>query len=553
MRTRLGPSWGLVAALFAACALPPTTPPVEATRPTATPDPREANTWFAQGRAAVARVRAGTPALARARNVILFVGDGMGPSTVTAARILEGQRRGEPGEENLLAFETLPHVALSKTYNTDAQVADSASTMTAMTTGVKTRTGVLGVDGGVVRGDFRTVAAHRVATFFEEAEARGLSTGVVTTATLTHATPAGCYAHSALRNWEDDAALPEAARAAGFPDIARQLVEFPAGGGLEVALGGGRAHFLPRDASDPEVPDLRGQRLDGRDLTREWVADRPDAAYVWRRSDFKAIDPTSTAVRHLLGLFEYGHMHWEIDRAGDVAGEPSLAEMTARAIGLLGRNPQGFVLMVEAGRIDHAHHAGNAARALADTIALSDAVRSALARAGDDTLIVVTADHSHTLTFSGYPRRGNPILGKVVPTPMFARAGEDALARDALGLPYTTLGYANGPGYTGASDEQPEGPHHFPHRPCLSTPPFTCSVRGIRAGRPDLSDVDTQDPSYLQEATAPMRSETHGGEDVAIYAGGPGAALFRGVREQNYIYHAIAEALGWTQGGRPRR
>jgi alkaline phosphatase len=193
--------------------------------------------------------------------------------------------------------------------------------------------------------------------------------------------------------------------------------------------------------------------------------------------------------------------------------------------------------MVEGGRIDHGHHAGNAYRALGDTIELSNAVRVARSRTRPDaTLVVVTADHSHTLTLSGYPRRGNPILGLVVGSSGEAPPG-DGPAPDASGRPYTALSYANGPGYPGASDAQAEGPKRFPHRPR--------TVSGVRAGRPDLSGVDTQSPDHLQESAVPLASETHGGEDVPIYAGGPGAALFHGAREQHFVYHAIVAALGW--------
>ncbi|MEZ4292111.1 MAG: alkaline phosphatase [Myxococcota bacterium] len=201
-----------------------------------------------------------------------------------------GQRRGESGEGNLLAFETLPHVALSRTYNTDAQVSDSASTITAIVSGVKTQTGVLGVDERIRRGDHTSVDAARVATILEEAEARGLATGVVTTTSVTHATPAGCYAHVPFRFWENDSRISDAAREAGFPDIARQLVELSAGDGLEVALGGGRRHFKPGGEADPEDGRKPGARLDGRDLTREWVDGRPGSAYVWSRAQLEAID-----------------------------------------------------------------------------------------------------------------------------------------------------------------------------------------------------------------------------------------------------------------------
>ncbi len=471
---------------------------------------------------------------ARARNVVLFIGDGMGVSTVTAARILEGQLRGESGEENWLSFEQLPHLALVKTYNTDQQVPDSAGTMTAMMTGRKTRAGLLNVRPEVARGDHRAVAGRELVTLLEQAEQRGLSTGVVTTTELTHATPAGCYAHSPERGWSVDRRLPPAAREADFPDIARQLIEFSHGDGLEVALGGGRGHFLPNGERDPEHTDERGRREDGRDLTAEWTR-RPASAYVWNLSQFEAIDPARTD--HLLGLFEPGHMRFEADRPEDRAGEPSLSQMTAKAIEILARNEKGFFLMVEGGRIDHGHHLNNAYRALTDTIELSNAVRATLDRVDlADTLVVVTADHSHVFTMGGYATRGNDILGVVVQNGR--RLGEGtSVARDALGLPYTTLGYANGPGYTGASDRQPEGPKRFLHEPR--------EVRGVTRGRPDLTQVDTSAPSYLQEAAVPIRRETHSGEDVAVYAGGPGAHRVRGAREQSFVYDTMVEALGW--------
>jgi alkaline phosphatase len=468
---------------------------------------------------------------------------------VTAARILEGQNRGETGEENKLSFEDLPYVAFSKTYSVDAQVSDSASTMTAMVSGVKTQTGVLGVDERIRRGDHTSVEGSSVLTILEEAEQRGLATGVVSTATVTHATPAGCYAHVPFRFWESDARMTPAAREAAFPDIARQLVEMPYGDGLEVAFGGGRKHFKPKGEADPEDATSPGGRLDGRDLTREWIDAREGAAYVWNRDQLAALDLSST--RHLLGLFEPGDLNWETDRLSDESGEPSLAEMTGIAIEMLSRDEDGFFLMVEAGRIDHGHHAGNAHRALTDTIALSDAVRVALLNTNpEETLIVVTADHSHTLTIAGYPKRGNPILGKVVSVD-WVRGTGDHIALDALGLPYTTLSYANGAGHTGGSENQPEGPHTHGHRPCKRMG-GDCSYTGIRAGRPDLTDVDTEDASYMQEATVPMSTETHAGEDVPIYANGARAALFHGVREQNYIYHAMVEAFGWTEGGTPK-
>jgi alkaline phosphatase len=473
--------------------------------------------WFLQGRAALEAAKQLTPVTAKARNVILFVGDGMSMSTVTAARILDGQLNGGPGEDNLLSFERLPYVALSKTYSANQQTPDSAPTMSAMMTGVKTNDGVFGFSAAVKRKEkkWKDIQKHRLVNLLEKAETRGLSTGVVTTARLTHATPAACYAHTSEREWESDADLPVDT---DVPDIARQLLEFTYGDGLEVAMGGGRREFLPVSVTDGE--GKRGRRKDHRDLTREWLEQYDDAAYVWNSEQFHKVDSATTD--HLLGLFEASHMEYEADRAEDMAGEPSLTEMTEKAIQILSKNPKGYFLHVESGRIDHGHHATNAYRALTDTIEFSNAVRRAMEMVDPaETLIIVTADHSHVFTMGGYPKRGNPILGTVV------MPGKSEPARAADGKPYTTLSYANGRGFAQ-----------------LERGGDTRYRRPIHHGRADLHDVDTIDEGFHQEALVPLPKETHSGEDVAIYAGGPMAHLFHGVQEQHYVFHVMAYALG---------
>ena len=435
------------------------------------------------------------------RGVILFLGDGMGVSTVTAARIFAGQLAGGTGEEHSLSFEGFPHVALVKTYNVDMQVPDSAGTMTAIVTGEKTRAGVLSVSADVARGDCAASLAQPLTTLLERAEEAGFATGLVSTATITHATPAATYAHVPERNWEDDSALPEQAVAEGCRDIAHQLAEFDVGDGIEVALGGGRGHFLPAGEPDPEYPDQSGFRKDGRNLVTEWLAGE-GRAYAWNRQQLMALD--AAPAQRILGLFEPSHMQFEADRSQDA--EPSLADMTEFALKrLMGQPGPGYFLMVEGARIDHAHHFSNAYRALRDTLALDAAVARAQALTDSaNTLMLVTADHSHTFTMGGYPRRGNPILGKVETTP-----GKASL--DERGLPYTTLGYANGPGW--------------------------------RAQMPDLSEVDTEAADYQQAAAYPLAIETHSGEDVAAYAQGPGAAGVAGVMEQNRLYDVLFEGL----------
>nr|MCP4061700.1 alkaline phosphatase [Gammaproteobacteria bacterium] len=223
----------------------------------------------------------------KAKNVILFVGDGMGVSTVTAARILDGQNQGKPGEEHQLSFERFPFAGLAKTYNVDAQVPDSAGTMTAMVSGVKTDVGVLGVDEDVSRGDCGSATGNELMTLTELAELAGKATGVVSTARITHATPAATYAKSADRNWEDISDMPPEAVTDGCQDIADQLVNFEANleartgadiDGLDVVMGGGRRHFLPNDArfNSPDArSSVEGDRTDGRNLVTEWQAQYP--------------------------------------------------------------------------------------------------------------------------------------------------------------------------------------------------------------------------------------------------------------------------------------
>jgi alkaline phosphatase len=497
--------------------------------------------WFKAGRQAVIDAKHLHPNERHAKNVILFIGDGMGVSTITAARIYDGQQKGGHGEENSLSFEKLPYLALSKTYSVNQQTPDSAPTMTAIVTGVKTIGDSISVNQYVTHGepDANKVDANKLKTILEQAKEHGLSAGVVSTARITHATPAATYAHTANRNWEGDSDKPDNATVA---DIAAQLVDFNINGGIDVALGGGRTRFIPNTATDPEY-GVAGKRKDGRDLTVEWTTKHNNAQYVWNKVQFDAIDADTTD--HLLGLFEPSHVHYEADRvAHDKAGEPSLTEMTTKAIEILKKNHNGYFLMVEGGRIDHAHHAGNAFRALTDTRQLAAAVQAAMDNTNpEDTLIIVTADHSHVFTIGGYPQRGNPILG------LTQGVGAITPDLDKLGLPYTTLNYANGPGYTGASNLQGAGSKSFNmaaglwssgsegHNPSKFSP---------AAGRPSLTSPQAQGPDYLQEAIIPLGSETHAAEDVAIFAGGPKAHLFHGIMEQNVIYHVMSEALGFA-------
>ena len=182
--------------------------------------------------------------------------------------------------------------------------------------------------------------------------------------------------------------------------------------------------------------------------------------------------------------------------------------------------------MVESGRIDHGHHAGSAYNALTDTIAFSDAIARAVEMTDmSDTLIIVTADHGHVFTIAGYPKRGNPILGKVI------SVGATEPAKAADGMPYTTLGYTNGLGFRDLGTE---------------TNADVAYSLAHAAGRHDLTNVDTTSTGFHQEALVPLNSETHSGEDVGVFAIGPGALMVNGTQEQNIIFHIMNYAADLT-------
>jgi alkaline phosphatase len=467
--------------------------------------------WWQDGRAALqARLKV-VNRPKRARNVILMVGDGMGISTLTAGRIFDGQhpidgRKPGAGEENDLAWDRMASTALVKTYNTNAQVPDSAGTASAFNTGVKTRIGVINMGQNQDQDACKT-PEKLPRTFAEIAKAQGLAVGIVSTARITHATPAAVYGHVPSRDWEGaDRAYPVAARASGCADLAIQMIGFK--GGIDVALGGGGARFLPAGKG--------GLRDDGRDLIAEWQQRYPGGQFVADAKGLRALSASATGP--VLGLFTPDHLNFEHDRKDDV--EPGLVELTRFALGKLtagakARGGRGYYLMIEGGRIDHAHHASNPYRALKETQMFSAAVAEVLKSVNlDETLVLVTADHSHVLTIAGYPERGNDILGYIKPV----RDGEgggplspEGWALDDRGQPMTTLSYANGPFVT----------------------------RGLSRLLPPT------DPNYLANKLHGTASESHGGEDVALFAEGPRADLVRGVMEQNLIFHIMAEALGW--------
>ncbi|XP_073332801.1 alkaline phosphatase-like [Pagrus major] len=451
--------------------------------------------WNNKAKQALYTAMNAQPNIHKAKNLILFLGDGMGIPTVTAARILKGQLAGHSGEETSLVMDTFPHLALSKTYNVDQQMPDSAGTATAYLCGVKANYGTLGVSAAAKRYNCSTSYGNEVTSVLHRAKLAGKSVGIVTTTRVQHASPGASYAHTANRNWYSDSDLTTEAIQNGCRDIAYQLVHNTE---INVILGGGRQYMFPKNMQDPEYPTYTGDRNDGQNLVLEWTKNKKNVDYVWNKADFDKINPKNTDF--LMGLFEPKDCRYELDR--DPSMDPSLTEMVEKAIKILSKNPKGYFLFVEDnGRIDHAHHGGKAKKALHEAVQFDQAIgRAAELTSELDTLTVVTADHSHVFAFGGSSARGNSVLGV-----------SRSLAND--NKHFTTAVYGNGPGYQ--------------------------IVNGIR---PDMNETISSDKEYRQQAPVPLDSETHGIEDVAIFAKGPMSHLFHGVQEQNYIAHVMAYA-----------
>ncbi|XP_044728753.1 membrane-bound alkaline phosphatase-like [Chrysoperla carnea] len=444
----------------------------------------------------------------RAKNVIMFLGDGMSIPTLGAARIYQGQLNGESGEQSHLFFENFPYTGLSQTYCVNAQVADSACSATAYLCGVKANEGTMGVTAAVKRKDCKAQSDpnNHVTSIAQWALDAGKAAGIVTTTRVTHASPGGTYAHTANRDWECDTDIIKDKQDPSIcPDIATQLITSSPGKHYKVILGGGRREFLPMNVTDEE--GSQGHRSDGINLIKTWQKEKQkaglNAKYVWNRNQLLEATADSN-LDSLLGLFESDHCLYNLDTNKET--EPTLAEMTEAAITVLNKTSNGYFLFVEGGRIDHGHHETRAHKALDETVQLSDAIRKAVELIDlDDTLVVVTSDHAHTMSFAGYADRGGDILS-------LAGMGQDK-------LPYSTLSYANGPGYKPASHN---------------------------GGRHNISEDNMSAKNYEFPAIAPLSSETHGGDDVGVFALGPWSHLFTGMYEQNVIPHlmAFASCLG---------
>jgi alkaline phosphatase len=481
-------------------------------------------------------------AAGEAKNVIFFLGDGMGPVTVTAARIYKGEKQlaAAPGslpssERAKLTMQTLGNAARVKTFSRDGQTTDSAPSMAAYMTGVKMNNEVISMSADTlaykadgtqfISGEDSTCVAGNgtaATTLLELAKAKGRAVGAVSTTRVGHATPAATYAHVCNRNAYNTIAEQSVP---GHPRYNAAL-----GDGVDVLMGGGQRNYLPLSTYPAS------KRIDNVDLVAAMKA--KGYAYADTATSLSALNAADAArVPKLLGLFSPSEMAYELDRVNQKLDQPSLSLMTEKALDVLTRNTNGFFLMVEGGRIDHALHGSNAKRALEDTLAMDKAIDAALAYMEKkdpglkNTLVVVTADHDHAIAFNGYTKINSPILGKAVDY----QTGQLAKASD--GKPYTTLVFGNGgrPNTSASSLVNAED----------NNKPWIAPVRG--ATRDDLTNVDTTTDNFLQEVGINLGtpgSETHGGGDVMLFAGGAGAKIFRGTMDNTKVFSKVREAAG---------
>ena len=447
---------------------------------------------------------------AHPKNIIFFLGDGMGLNTLTAARIYA------VGEDGELTVDTLPESAFVKTFSNNAQVTDSAAAMSAYMTGKKVNNGVVSMSTDTVsvepaldatgnKSVSRCSGGQSATTLAELAKSRGLAVGVVTTTRVTDATPAAVYAHACHRAMESAIAASLVPGGAGYNAALGAR-------GLDVLLGGGAKTFAGTAHG--------GSRADGRDLLAELRSH--GFRTVTDSAQLDAVDITSGAP--LIGLFAPENLAYDLAR--DPARDPGLAAMASKAIGVLARNPNGFFLVVEGGLIDLALHDTLAKRALQEVLSLDNTIKATIAQMQTidpglkNTLIVVTADHDHTLLLNGYSRR----TGKTTPTEpgvlgLVRRAPDGALRVDADGAPYTIIGFGTGE-----------------HR-----------VKGSRGAAAKLTDAIVSTDEYRYESvvrTAPGE-ETHGGVDVYLGAIGARAATFSGTIDNTRVFELIKAAAGW--------
>ena len=461
-------------------------------------------------------------------NVIYLLGDGMGRTHVTAGR---ERFYGAAGKLNMEKFPVVGQVATYAVEKGTAQpslVTDSASSATAWSSGVKTYNAALGVDS----------YEKRVSTLMERAHAAGLRTGNVSTAEVTDATPAGMYSHALLRGcqgpvFSEAACIPKGETAPADKTLITPIAEqISTNGVADVILGGGLGRFEPADATSLTkqgytVLGSFGDPALGTDNGAQTAASQQVAT----SADLKA-----TTADRVIGLFNRGNMTVETSKAAadstsPVKAEPSLPEMTGKAISLLNtaKNTKGFILQIEGALIDKRSHANDAAQTLGEIKAFDDAVKVARDFAEKDghTLVIVTADHE----CAGFNiiEKGSITNAEAKTPPGNVDGGNPANSstnvRKSSGAidPLRSSGIQNGAGLAGTN-------------PAGNFAPATFRTADDAAGVLDGSPEASLWLTYL--------SGNHTGADVPIFAFGPGSTALGASLNNIDLFGIMLTSLG---------
>jgi len=432
----------------------------------------------------------------KAKNIILFIGDGMNIATITATRVHKARKdKNGCGEETILAMDKLPTIGISKTYAVDRQTPDSASTATAIYNGVKGSYLTLGKNGHT---QFSRLSSTNYASWFttddrstcttkysimkmlkEDRGVEDFKTGIITTTHFAHATPAALYSCWASRfNYKKIATF--------FEDSVLYSKT------IDISLGGGKKYLTKHLKKAARKGKIKVP------FTKQ------------------ALNEIENLDKPVVGLFNHKYMEYENNRKKE--REPSFPEMVSKTIHLLkNNNKKGFFLMAEAGKIDKAHHENLATAALEETRQLDIALEQTLEIMKDEldeTLIIVTADHGHTFTVAGYGDRGTHISEFQNLTEFSKYLQSENIHDNTLG------GYYTGPG------------HH------MSKKYFHETTKLVKSAMFDGSNYSDK----VFKSTINVQPATHSSEDVPIFAGGPFSHLLNGVHEQSYISHVMKYA-----------
>ncbi|MDQ0509178.1 alkaline phosphatase [Ancylobacter amanitiformis] len=459
----------------------------------------------------------GTPATAKAKNVIFFLGDGLSVAHRTGARLMsKGMTEGKANGR--LNLDDIPPVAFIGTSATNSVATDSANTMSAYMTGHKTAVNAIGVYADRTKDSLDDPRVENIAEALRRTT--GKSIGIVSNTEIEDATPAAVVSHTRLR--------------ADKADIVGMMFEVKP----DVILGGGSAYFLPKTTPGSKRKD-----------EKDYIALFRDQGYTLATDKAELASAAGTNTGKILGLFNTGNMDTTLDRdflkKGTVSkfpNQPGLVDMTKVALGQLSKNPEGFFLMVEGGNVDKMSHPMDWDRALVETIEFDKAIGLAVefAKTHPDTLIVVTGDHTHGVSIIGTVDDNKPGPEMREKVGVYADAG------------FPNYTDENGDGYPDRVDVSRRlavFSSNFPDyyetfRPKMNGP-FEPAVQNEKKEYVANEAYKDVPGAVLRIGNLPRSSDTavHAVDDVVLQATGPGADGFKGYMEQSDVYRVLVDAL----------